>query len=184
MQITFVRSSEWRCYSVAERDDGVSLRVPGYGHINPLPHDLTHYMIERELGLRQGFWGSVAAGAIFPGMAVLAGRQPPHAAERGQRIIKENGAEVGRSELLAGAFSEIVAQNLDRHPAVAIARLADAQGVLGRRALPIDAAAVARVCAALREGVARWQQAGVGGSLAVAWSPRADDRRHSRRRSA
>ena len=30
-----------------------------------LPHDLFHFVIESELGIRYGFWGCVAAGATF-----------------------------------------------------------------------------------------------------------------------
>lgn len=35
MEITFVRVNERQCYSVVLRDDGVTVRVPGYGHVEP-----------------------------------------------------------------------------------------------------------------------------------------------------
>src|SRR5947209_2355421 len=102
MQIDFIRESERRLVSVAVRDDGVSVQVPGYGPVAPLPHDLGHFVVERELRLQEGFWGSVAAGAIFPGMAVLTGRQRPHAAERSAAVIRQNGARITQAEVLVG----------------------------------------------------------------------------------
>ncbi len=38
-----------------------------------LPHDLTHFTIERALGIRDGFWGLLAHGAWF---ASVPGRKP------------------------------------------------------------------------------------------------------------
>ena len=38
-----------------------------------LPHDLTQFVIERELGIRAGFWGLLAHGAWF---ASVPGRRP------------------------------------------------------------------------------------------------------------
>jgi hypothetical protein len=82
MDIRVWRSAGSQQATLATRRDGVRLSVPVFGKLDPLPHDLAHYVVERELGLPDGFWGSVAAGAIFAGMVVLEGRQPPHARER------------------------------------------------------------------------------------------------------
>lgn len=70
------------------RDDSVVLEVPGFDRKYHVPHDAAHYVIETALGLRQGFWGCVAAGAIFPGIHVISGRQPPHAASNRKPLSK------------------------------------------------------------------------------------------------
>ena len=56
MNITFTRCGECTYTTMAVRDDGVTLEVPSYDRTSPLPHDLAHYVVERELGLKQGFW--------------------------------------------------------------------------------------------------------------------------------
>src|SRR5947209_4936616 len=82
MQIDFHREAERKVSAMVRRDDGVTVRVPGYGHVMPLPHDLAHFVVERELELEWGFWARVVAGAVFPGMAVVSGRRPPTANAR------------------------------------------------------------------------------------------------------
>jgi hypothetical protein len=65
MDIAFTRSHDRRDETAVTRQDGVRLSVPVYGPLEPSPHDLAHYVVELELGLQDGFWASVAAGAIF-----------------------------------------------------------------------------------------------------------------------
>ncbi|SRR6266487_1175032 len=77
MDILFIQSGHRRIETIVTRQDGVRLSVPVYGRLDPIPHDLGHYVIELELELQDGFWGSVATGALFGGMHILAGRQRP-----------------------------------------------------------------------------------------------------------
>ena len=70
MRITFRRfPGHSSAYSVIERDDGVVYRMqeftrPGTG----LPHDLRHFVVERELGVADGIWGGIAAGMVYTSM--------------------------------------------------------------------------------------------------------------------
>src|ERR1051326_2722081 len=89
MKITFTRTGEHTYTTSAVRDDGVRLEVAGGDRTFLLPHDLAHYVVERELGLHRGFWGCVAVGALFHSTKVISGRQPPHAAERSMAILRE-----------------------------------------------------------------------------------------------
>jgi hypothetical protein len=167
LTITFQRLSAWQSASVALRDDGVTVRVPGYGPVLPLPHDLAHYIVERELGLTRGFWGSVAAGAMFPGMAVLAGRRRPHATERGTAVIKANSAQITRAESLVGGFTVALHEGRTATDSALLRALnADATATGGA---PVDPATLARASAALNETVARWRDVPTGGVLAVRW---------------
>jgi hypothetical protein len=89
MQIVVTRVDVHRYSTITERN-GVQLRVPGYGFMRALPHDLAHFVVEGSLGLDQGFWGSVADGAEFAGMEKIKGRRQigatrPFAREGGEQ---------------------------------------------------------------------------------------------------
>jgi hypothetical protein len=169
MKITFTRSGERTYTTVAVRDDGVVLEVPSYDRTHLLPHDLAHYVVERELGLQRGFWGCVAAGALFPGIKVISGRRPAHGAARSQSVIREAGQQGTEAEVLVGVLLTIASEGLDNHwPA--------ARAVLNREWRPskpsrgpLEADEVRRVCDALREAQERWQALAIGQCITVSW---------------
>ena len=68
MQITFIRESARDCAIRCTCDDGAVLAVRTYSRPLGLPHDLAHYVVERDLGWAWGFWGLVAAGAKADGL--------------------------------------------------------------------------------------------------------------------
>jgi hypothetical protein len=134
MEITFTRTGGRRYATQAVRDDGVSVQVPSYDRTAPLPHDLAHYVVERELGLKNGFWGCVAAGALFPGMTVISGRQRPQAAARSAAVIREAGQHGTEAEVLVGVLLGIVHDGLEPGGAAARERLGRPGSRPGRRA--------------------------------------------------
>jgi len=83
MQVTFWKLVEKRA-STWEAVRGKNIRVPGATMAlgrGDLPHDLTQLVVEATLGISDGFWGLVAAGATFrstgrkrtrPGRAIIA----------------------------------------------------------------------------------------------------------------
>lgn len=73
MRLTFPRNADRWHGCEAVREDGVLLQIPRYDRASAaLPHDLAHYVVECELGLTRGFWGSVYAGWIATGnIAIL-----------------------------------------------------------------------------------------------------------------
>lgn len=75
MRVSFVRTRGARDRIYATRDDGseVSWSFPTYGEA--LPHDTVHLVVESILGLRQGFWGRVAAGCRAAGVPLLEDEQ-------------------------------------------------------------------------------------------------------------
>ena len=165
MDILFIQSEHRRVETVVTRQDGVRLSVPVFGPLDPIPHDLAHYVIELELGLQDGFWGSVAAGALFEGMHILSGRQRPHAAERSRAVLAAHRQGIGVSEVLVDAVLREVRG-----------------GSLDDALLPIDsplvrtrtdlATLVARLYPALDTMCARWQALPLGGTLCVVWPDR------------
>lgn len=162
MDIEFIQSGHQRAPSVVVRADGVRLSVPVFGPLQPIPHDLAHFVVERELNLQDGFWGSVAAGAIFEGMRVLDGRQPPHAHDRSRALMKANHHSILFSECLVDAA--LRAANGERHvrlPAV-VETVAERHGVDGGMILR-------RLCPAVEEMCMRWRAIPEGGALHVTW---------------
>lgn len=170
MTITFTKTGAGTYTTLARRDDAVVLEVPSYDRTAPLPHDLAHYVVERELGLQRGFWGCVAAGALFPGIKVLSGRQPPHAADRSRAIICEAGPYGTEAEVLVGSLLRVMHEGLENNWRVAGALLAREWRPGKNPRGPLAHEEVKRVCTALREAKVRWQALAVGESVTVSWS--------------
>jgi hypothetical protein len=78
-------------YSVhVHRPDRVVVSLPGAGGRWSVPHDLAHFATERALGLADGVFGSIAAGAMFEQMTVVAGRLRHDPRERSQVVLRTN----------------------------------------------------------------------------------------------
>lgn len=87
--------------TLVERDDGVVFRMRGAGGGADLPHDLVHALVEQSLRVTDGIWGCVADGVVWTSMRHVSGRQPPHAAERSERLKKERAGPIQAAEHLA-----------------------------------------------------------------------------------
>jgi hypothetical protein len=161
MDIEFVRSEHRREVTQVTRGDGVQLSVPVFGPLEPIPHDL-HFAVERELELREGFWGSVAAGAIFDGVHVIEGRQRPHARERSRAVLKANQRGVLFAELLV-ALALRVAKGERIEDGSLPLDFALAHTRADRDAL------IQRVQPAVEEMCALWRMVPLGATLAVHW---------------
>lgn len=170
VQVTFPRLVDGRrAYSVVERSDGVRYRV-NEGVAGPrIPHDLVHFLVERETGEDGGFWGAVAAGAVFDSMDHLDGRRPPHTRERSAAAIRARADRLQRAELMAGLVMRVADQRMSTTGQVRKA---------AREALstvPDDTVDEPRVLAAattLREYARRWAGLSAGEELVVDWPER------------
>ena len=175
MEIRFRQSVSGREATLVARDDGVGLSVPVYGKLDPLPHDLAHYVVERELGLPDGFWGSVAAEAIFAGMVVLDGRQPPHA----RAVMKANQRGILFSEVMVDAVVRAAhGESLGAGPLAVESAHAPSRTRADRDAL------IARLLPPMRAMRARWWAVPEGEGLPLDWpaQPARRARRHAARR--
>jgi hypothetical protein len=103
---------------VAVRDDGVSLRIRAPDRKFSPPHDLIHFVVEKGMRLQRGFWGSVADGAKFDSMEVIAGRQKPHANEKSAAVIAANRSCLSEAEAVVGAFQTVLHEDLRPHSEV------------------------------------------------------------------
>src|SRR5258707_909697 len=74
MRVEFARRAGGGSLATIERPDGIRLLLTSYDRTNSVPHDLAHFVTERDLGLQRGLWGSIASGALFDSLQILAGK--------------------------------------------------------------------------------------------------------------
>jgi hypothetical protein len=172
MRVRFPRLPDHeRAYALVERDDGAVYRLY-CGPAGPrLPHDIMHFVVERELRIGDGIWGGIAAGIIFDTMQHVSGRRPPHARERSRELLAGFRQRGLRAEVLAN-FVECVA-GLDHPSDIQIMTLAATRlTVLPDADATVEPAAVAAAAQALQVEAARWARLRVGEELSYDW-PRA-----------
>jgi hypothetical protein len=167
MRVTFPRLPDrQRAYALVERDDGAVYRLYGGTAGTRLPHDIKHFVVERELGIGDGIWGGIAAGIVFDSMEHVSGRRPPHARERSRELLAAFHQRGLRAELLANLVESVAA--LDHPSDVQILHLAAAKMAV----LPdagVDPVAVAAAAQALQVEAARWARLRVGEELSYEW---------------
>jgi hypothetical protein len=108
MQVEFKKTGERR-YAVIIRREGLpNLEMnPAPGFDALMPHDLLHFLVEQELGLRKGIFGQVAAGGTA-GTFMHAPNEASNSrtdsrlrrknAKRGKKLLKENPDDCAQSE--------------------------------------------------------------------------------------
>jgi hypothetical protein len=171
MHVTFPRLPDYdRAYALVERDDGTVYQLYGSDMAGPrLPHDIRHLVVERELGIADGIWGAIAAGAVFTSMRHVSGRRPPHAAERSSELLAGFRDRGLRAEALANLV-ECVA--LLDHPSGPQIRQLAATRLSVLPEAHVDTGAIAAAATALQVEAARWARLRVGQEISYDW-PRA-----------
>src|SRR5262249_44108547 len=117
-----------------------------------------------------GFWGSVADGAVFPGMTVLAGRQRPHARERSEGLCKANSRSLTDVEVVVGVLIELMRSNVPAtspYAAKTVARCLTPDKGSELRTIP--AANLQRIGESLTAMAQRWSEVKVGDALVLRW---------------
>ncbi len=170
MDVTFTRTGETTYMTEVHRADNVVLSVPAAGASARMPHDLVHLVVEQHLGMDQGFWGCIAAGAEMRGMAVLSGRRRPHAKERSSSVLKAAGQRLTESEHMVTLFLDLALSRLDlRNPERARSRINNSWHAHDRPQYSVDCQQVCRVCAGLRSVRDRWIALEIGASITLDW---------------
>jgi hypothetical protein len=108
MRITFRRAPRGESIATIYRGDGVVLELPSYSRKHRVPHDLAHAVAEREFGLSDGVYGSIAGGAVFDNMRVVSGRTRHDAAVRSKEILRANKSALTVAEIMAGVLHHAV----------------------------------------------------------------------------
>lgn len=168
MRLDFKRLDGRRYETLIERD-GVRYRLNGPGHMFMLPHDIEHFVIEQNLRVKDGFWGSIASGAIFRGMTYLDGKRKPHVEERSRAVLKANAQRLSEVEILVSLFRGPIERGLPS-PALVIHReLVARQAATAQRLMVFSEADVGRTVTAWLDVVNRSQEQPVGGVLSLIW---------------
>jgi hypothetical protein len=172
VEVSFHRGEGRAYFALARRDDGVLVRLQGFAYDRsfdpPLPHDLAHFVVEEELKLKAGLWGVIAAGGLFGPNMVVAGRQRPHARERGREVKKWAGDRLGQAEVLVRVLCEIARAGEEFDLAV-LDRIPER-----RRPEDLNAGDVQRTCSRLRDAARQWAGVPQGGSLDFVWGSSVD----------
>lgn len=170
MHLRLTRLDERRYETEITRADGVTYHVKGVGHMGVIPHDLAHFVVERGLGIRQGFWGSVAAGAVFESLTHVRGRRRPQAAQRSKEVLKENKQVLTETEILVGLFNQAFAEGLGADSAVLRERLRRYTWTPpGHQARQVTAAQISEVCSGWREISRRWEELKIVDAMDLDW---------------
>jgi hypothetical protein len=155
---------------VARRDDGVTLRVRTPDKPLKIPHDMAHFVVERELSFDKGFWGSIASGVVFASVQVVSGRQPPHAAEQSAAMIKASYKELAAAELYVAVMQGVERDGKERDHRLVCSRLDEVWRPFRWPRPPVSAEDALNVCRALREAEGVWTALPVGESVTLSWA--------------
>ena len=170
MNVTFTRTAERR-YRVSVDGPGLvpSFMEPAPGYDARLPHDMAHFVVERELGIDGGVFGQLADGGHVNTFRPQGERPRTRVIKRGKRLAQENHDDAMLSEKIVG----IVSRYWNSGSPAAI----PASGVDG-----VSADDLRRVYRAFDEVSATWSRLQVGESMTLSW-PAHRERQTKRRRA-
>ena len=159
----FERTGERRYAVAIQRDERSDLRMdPAPGYSDLIPHDLVHFVVETELGLRDGIFGQLAAGGDA-GTFVPTQEQRTRAwARRTARRNSSTGRDMGASEDLAAQVYPRWLRRAGHRPSPHYDRLQPPP-------TDLDDGDLDRVLTRLDALSAEWRSLGVGESLVVDW---------------
>jgi len=180
LEIVFFKGPTRRYRSVLHRGDGVEIELDGGsynkvgGPAGEVPHDIAHLVVEDELGLERGVWGVLAAGGLFRGASVRAGRQRPHAARRGREILEASVEALNQAEVLTRAVCD--------QAVTGTADLRALRTASGSRWWSDTATgdALAGAIRRLQAAGERWAQLSAGETVRGTWTPAPERRRTAR----
>lgn len=166
MLIEFAHGAGGSTVATIHRRDGVVLQLRGYDRKFRVPHDLAHAVAERELGLADGVFGSIAGGAVFASMTVLGGRPRHDAVARSKRLLDANSPALTRAEVMAGVIHDAVEHNGAANPT---ARGRIDWAIVHPGPFPWSAEVIDRAVATLAELVGQWHR---DGTVRIDWPDR------------
>lgn len=170
MLLRLTRLDERRYETEITRSDGVTYLVKGVGHMGAIPHDLAHFAVEQGLGIRGGFWGSVAQGAVFGSLTHVRGRRRPKAAERSAQILRENRGELTETEILVGLFNQALEEGLGPESPELRERLRRYVWTApGRQPRTFTDEEITATCVGWRRMLESWQKLPIGGTMELVW---------------
>ena len=151
MHLTFQHDPRGESLTLIRRADGAVFKLTSYTRKWRVPHDLSHAVTERELGVADGIFGVIAAGAVFSTMTQIEGKARYDAKVRSDRILKA-AKGVGISEAIAAVIHEAVEK---RRP-TPYAEVRESWGVISQDPCPYPNEDIDRATTVLRELGEQW----------------------------
>ena len=155
MEVRFTKTAQRRYRVSVEGPDVVSSYMdPAPGYDARLPHDMAHFIVENELGIKGGVFGQIAAGGAF--IIPTDNTRRRKLARRRERIAKANHKDALLSERLVYLTCSLWQKNI-----------ADVPSIAGFGAADID-----RVCREFDAASALWSKLDIGESMTLVWRSR------------
>ena len=168
MQVVFTKHEDRNYSIVVTRSDRIKIQFPGAGKKFLVPHDLSHFIVESKLNMRQGFWGCVANGALLPNMNIIEGRQKPNAKSKSKQIIKDARQQLRLAECLVRVFDEIYTVEPNR----VLVQARQLSQISSKIKPKLSSATILDVCSTLKAVQTNWQAINVGGNIELDWNPK------------
>jgi hypothetical protein len=169
VRIVFAHAPRGGSVATIFRNDGVVVELPSFSRKHRVPHDLAHAVAEREFGLADGVFGSIAAGAMFDNMRVLTGRPRHDAVARSRRVLAANRWALTVAELMAGVLHRAVEEDAE----VGVTETARHDwGIVSQETFPWTDDQVIAAVGVLRDLAEQWAALACGEGLEFHWPDR------------
>ncbi len=182
MEIQFRRTGERRYAVTIHRNGQAPMEMnPAPGYDSLMPHDLLHFIVESELGLRQGIFGQIAEGGTAGTFRTVSStgennrdvaRSRRRENRRGGKLLRQGRDDSAQSESATTiCLYEWMARSDD--PArrqLAMEMAAMVKGIRGQQSAPaFSENTLKRICARMDELSERWSALDIGQTLTVIW---------------
>jgi anaerobic selenocysteine-containing dehydrogenase len=152
MEVTFTRTGQRRYRVSVDGLDVVSSYMdPAPGYDERLPHDMAHFIVENELGIKGGVFGQIAAGGAF--IIPTDNTKRRKIARRRERIAHVNHKDALLSEHVIAVTCNLWQKKTSEAPSIA--------------GFPPEA--IKRVCREFDAASEAWSRLGVGESMTLVW---------------
>jgi hypothetical protein len=191
MQVEFRRTGERRYAITIFRKDYPMIEMnpaPGYDPI--MPHDLLHFVVEKELGLRRGIYGQIAAGGNAGTFHTVpssnenrreGARLRRKVVRRGEKLLREGRGESAVSErAVYVCLNEWLARSTDPKRRAMAVQFSSKDNYLAEECDILSGEVLKRVCASLDQASEQWACLKIGESFVIEW-PDGQVSRRSRR---
>jgi hypothetical protein len=187
MEVQFHRTGERRyAIKICRKDLPSVVMDPAPGYDPLMPHDLLHFVVERELGLRRGVFGQIAEGGNAGTFHHLpsagenrreAARLRRRASKRGDKLRREGRQESALSEHATYlCLYEWLARSTDPERRKLARQMAPlikpGRDVSSAPDLALNEPLLAKICQRLDDLSARWTSLDIGQSFSVEWPDR------------
>lgn len=185
LEIQFRRTGERRYGVAIHRSGQPPLEMnPAPGYDSAMPHDLLHFIVESELGLRQGIFGQIADGGTAGTFRAVqspgedrreAARARRRETQRGSKLLRQGQEDSMQSERATViCLYEWLARSTDPARRKLAAEMAvNAKSVRGQlsaaESQALNDAAIKRICARMEELSQQWASLEIGQGLTVFW---------------